>query len=88
MCVYGVVYADLKGTAAVAAAAAASMVQLGLCKRHFFPLLHLKLVIFIGHIDGPTEFITLSFIVDLFNWNTMLFAPVDMYMHARADWKT
>lgn len=51
-----------------------SMVHGVLCNRHFSLL---KLVIFIGHIDGPTEFITLSFIVDLFNWNIMLFAPVD-----------
>lgn len=29
-----------------------------------------------GHIDRPTKFVALSFVVDFFNWYTMFFAPV------------
>lgn len=28
-----------------------------------------------GHVDRPTEFITLSFVVNFFDWYTIFFAP-------------
>lgn len=37
--------------------------------------LNLKNVVGSGHVDCPSKFIPLSFVVNLLNGNTMLFAP-------------
>lgn len=36
---------------------------------------HLKMVVGCGHIDGPPEFVTLRFVVDLFDRNIVFLAP-------------
>lgn len=40
-------------------------------------ILTLEDILRTGHVDRPTEFVALSFVVDFFYWNIMLFAPVN-----------